>query len=96
MFASVRGIHRCLCFKRAWKPPLAGGVREAFYIRHFCLSKLVIREERAEELAGSEPGRRRKCVQQSAQIYKNTSNVSSRVGGKQACASKGLPEDAKL
>jgi hypothetical protein len=96
VFASVRGIHRCLCFKRAWKPPLAGGVGEACYIRHFCLSKLVIREERAEELAGSEPGRRRKCVQQSAQIYKNTSNVSSRVGGKQACASKGLPEDAKL
>lgn len=39
---------------------LAGGVGEACYIRHFCLSKLVIREERAEKLAGSEPGRRRK------------------------------------
>lgn len=86
----------CQCFKRAWKPPLAEPVGEACYIRHFCLSKLVIREERAEELAGSEPGRRRKCVQQPAQIYKNTSNVSSRVGGKQACASKGLPKEAEL
>lgn len=95
MFASVSGICRCQCFKRAWKPPLAEPVGEACYIRHFCLSKLVIREERAEELAGSELGRRRKC-EQPAQIYKNTSNVSSRVGGKQACASKGLPEEAKL
>ena len=31
VFASVSGICRCLCFKRAWKPPLAEGVGETCY-----------------------------------------------------------------
>lgn len=43
------------------KPPLAGGVGEACYIKAF-LSEQVGYQKRAEKLAGSEPGRR-KCVE---------------------------------